>query len=210
MDTGACTTQKICFKVFCNEQKAKMQMKYPFLSKSQINQKLKERWKKMDPTEKMCYTKTVLSPPKFNRGVQGNNLQAGKGSKKITRIKGTGGKSVAVQAKVGINVISPVHSTEMSEMPYTDSQTQNKMEETEEPHTDKMKDKVNSNGRTASKKMINAQKMAGRKTVPWKGRQNEGETDLWSDSSSSVRKYGKKTIDITKGKKIQGILKPNW
>ena len=67
METGRCTSQKVSFKVFCNDQKSKMQMKYPFLSKSQIQKKIKEQWKKLDTKSKSNYTKTVYSTAKNNR-----------------------------------------------------------------------------------------------------------------------------------------------
>lgn len=58
-------TQKISYQTFLQEQKVKLKLRYPFLTKDQINKKAKDLWSHMGVNEKQLYTKTVLkkSPP---------------------------------------------------------------------------------------------------------------------------------------------------
>ncbi|XP_061163988.1 uncharacterized protein LOC133173084 [Saccostrea echinata] len=204
MDKRACTTQKISFKVFCNEQKAKLQVKYPFLSKSQINLKIKQLWKKMDITEKQCYTKTVLSPPKFKKNVpvkqqkKPQTIQVSQNSTSMIATKGI--------KDSGDKDISPVLKQILVE-----SQTENKIM----PQIENSEDSVSetreafSKSRYSTDAKIDVQKNQGRKTVPWKGRPSLGSTDLWSDSSPPNSNDRKKAKSTKKQKEVQGILKPS-
>ncbi|XP_062590318.1 uncharacterized protein LOC134251912 isoform X2 [Saccostrea cucullata] len=200
MDKSACTTQKISFQVFCNEQKAKLQVKYPFLSKSQINHKIKELWKRMDIAEKQCYTKTVLSPPKFKKNIQVKQQKKSQSIKNSTSmlatkgIKDSGGK------------VSPV-LTQIQ----TDSQTEKKGIS----HTENSEDSIDETREALNKRRCSTDIVKdvptnqGRKTIPWKGRPSMGSTDLWSDSSPPDSNNKKKAKSTKSQMGVHGILKPS-
>ncbi|CAC5369038.1 unnamed protein product [Mytilus coruscus] len=63
-DSGAVPlyrTQKISFKMFQQKETVHMKSLYPFLTKAQINSKVRELWKNMSRDEKQNFSKTVLT-----------------------------------------------------------------------------------------------------------------------------------------------------
>jgi transcriptional regulator of acetoin/glycerol metabolism len=77
-------TQKISFKMFQQKETIHMKSLYPFLTKTQINSKVRQLWKNMSGADKKNFNKVVLTktPTKsLNIAKQihkkGNNAPAG-------------------------------------------------------------------------------------------------------------------------------------
>lgn len=49
------------FKSFVSAEKARLRTAYPFLSPSQINGKIKKKWKMLDHTERQKFSKRELN-----------------------------------------------------------------------------------------------------------------------------------------------------
>lgn len=201
MEIEKCASQKISFKVFSNEQKSKMQTKYPFLNKSQINKKIKDLWKKMDTAEKSCYTKTILSPPKIKRVYkpQTKRAQAGAFSQRQSYYP-YGGRFDKDKRE---------NKTSLSNL------QQNQIRKEDGKFNEKNGDGKDSRNKLTENRKVRegSPKDVGakscRKTVPWKGRPSLGKSDLWSDSSSPERVGVEVAKPTKKQKKFQGILKPS-
>lgn len=66
LDSPLHKTKKISFKMFQQRESIHFKSLYPFLTKTQINNKVREKWKCMSQSEKLNYCVTVLTktPPK--------------------------------------------------------------------------------------------------------------------------------------------------
>lgn len=202
MEIEKCASQKISFKVFSNEQKSKMQTKYPFLSKSQINKKIKDLWKKLDTAEKSCYTKTILSPPKRKKVNKPQTKRVQAGAFCQNKSYSPYGRRFDKDKREDKTSLSNLQQNQIRK-------------ENARFHEKDGDGKDSSNRLTENRKVIRegSPKVVGvnscRKTVPWKGRPILGKSDLWSDSSSPDRVGGKEAKPAKKQKKVQSILKPS-
>ena len=192
METERCTSQKVSFQVFCNDQKSKMQIKYPFLSKSQIQKKIKEQWKKLDTKSKSNYTKTIYSSAKNKR------VEAPRTEKAHT---------AQISQKPFLEDWNKLEKR-VDLVPDQDGNIEIKSTDTKTNDFDcycETLENADINGESIKRDL---KEKPCRKTVPWKGRPSLGNSDLWSDSSSDRVSPKKVKIMKKQKEKVQGILKP--